>query len=510
MTDEKITSFLKSIARRKNIQKWLTSVSWCLLVAVILAFILNALAIFVPIYNAVLYGWIVVLVGLLSSFVYIVIKRTSMYEAARYADSAGLKERLVTSIGYIGSEDGFAGLLKKDTVYEINRFDKKLRLPFVYPLKRYLVTVIFLCMFIISIFVPSQAKNDAKTMHKLAMQAKEVEDKAEEVVELLDKAEDNGLEKAEAAKLKKILEEAKKELSEATNESDIKKAKERLESKLKQELEEADNTKLLKAVQPLIPDTDLAGMADFNKKLANMAQKGSINKELSEELKGIAENLTAEQMEELLKSLEKAMQDGEITLAEAVEALSEISNRDAQMAATAMTASSESTSQSSQQGQNAGNSPNPSASAAHGSGTGDGQGSGAGNGNGQGSGAGNGNGQGSGAGNGQGSGLGGSGWNTGNSTGLERTEQEGKGEVVYLTDKKQGSDENLTGKKIGEAKITEKSNQQGGASAGSKADLDAVIGEYSSEAYAKVNNNKVPSAMKDIVKEYFSGFSQNE
>ena len=83
MTDEKITSFLKSIARRKNIQKWLTSVSWCLLVAVILAFILNALAIFVPIYNAVLYGWIVVLVGLLSSFVYIVIKRTSMYEAAR-------------------------------------------------------------------------------------------------------------------------------------------------------------------------------------------------------------------------------------------------------------------------------------------------------------------------------------------------------------------------------------------------------------------------------------------
>ena len=129
MTDEKITSFLKSIARRKNIQKWLTSVSWCLLVAVILAFILNALAIFVPIYNAVLYGWIVVLVGLLSSFVYIVIKRTSMYEAARYADSAGLKERLVTSIGYIGSEDGFAGLLKKDTVYEINRFDKKLRLP---------------------------------------------------------------------------------------------------------------------------------------------------------------------------------------------------------------------------------------------------------------------------------------------------------------------------------------------------------------------------------------------
>lgn len=175
MTDEKITSFLKSVARRKNLQKWLTGISWCLLVAAIMAFILNAIAIFVPIYNASLYGWIIVLVGLLSSFVYVVIKHTSMYEAARYADSAGLKERLVTSIDYIGVDDGFAGLLKEDTVYEINRFDKKLRLPFVYPLKRYLTTVIFLCMFIISIFVPSQAKNDAKNMHKLAMQAKEVE-----------------------------------------------------------------------------------------------------------------------------------------------------------------------------------------------------------------------------------------------------------------------------------------------------------------------------------------------
>lgn len=518
MADKKITAFLKIIARRKNIQKWITGVSWCMLVAVALAFILNVIAVFIPVYNAPLYGWIIMLAGLLSSLLYVIIRHTSMYEAARYADSAGLKERLITSISFIGSDNGFAGLLKEDTVYEIGRFDKKLRLPFVYPWKRYLIAGILSCMFIICIFVPSQAKKDAANLHKLAMQAKEVKDTAEKAIELLDKPSDNGLEKAEAAKLKKILEEAKQELVKATDENGIKKAKERLASKLKQELAEADSQKLIKAAQPLVPDANLAQMADFNKKLADMAQKGGINKELADELRSAAESLTPEQMEKLLESLKEAMKDGDITAAEAAEALSGINSRDAQMAAATITASSKNSSSGSQGSalspsaspsaagslQSPGSTTNPSASAASGSGSG--SGTGPGNGNGQGNGSGNGSGQGNGS--GRGNGSGGPGWNTGSSEGLERTEQEGKGEVVYLTDKKQGNDANLTGKKNGDAKITEKSGQQGGAQAGSKADLDTVIGDYSSEAYAKADSNKVPSAMKDIVKEYFSGFNE--
>lgn len=97
----------------------------------------------------------------------------------------------------------------------------------------------------------------------------------------------------------------------------------------------------------------------------------------------------------------------------------------------------------------------------------------------------------------------------GSSDGLERKGQEGKGEVVSLTGKKTGNYDNLTGKKNGDAKITQKGGQKGDASEGIKADLDSVIGEYSNEAYAKVDSNKVPSAMKDIVKEYFSGFGSD-
>lgn len=499
MADEKIIAFLKTIARRKNMQKWLVYVSWCMLVSLSVAFIINVIAIFIPIYNAPMYGLIIVLIGLLSSFLYLIVKRTKMYEAARYADDAGLKERLVTSIDFIGSNEGFAEILKEDTIYEISHFDKKLRLPLKYPLKRYIASSILACMFIICIFVPSQAKKDAKTLHKLAVQAKEVKEKAEKAMEILDKAEDNGLKKEEAVKLKKILEEAKKELAEAKNESEIKKAKERLESKLKQELAESDSKKLLEAIQPLVPDADLAGMADFNKKLADMAKKGDIDKELMGELKSAAESLTAEQMEQLLENLKKAMENGEITAAEVAQALSGIDSREAQMASAAITASSASGAPA----KDSSGSPNPSASSAQGNGSGSGQG----NGNGSGNGSGSGSGQGSGSGKGAGAGNG-TGWNMGNSEGLERKEQEGKKEVVYLTGKEQGSDENLTGKKIGEAKITEKSSQKGGALTGSKAELDTVIGQYSSDAYAKVNSNKVPSAMKDIVKEYFSGFNE--
>lgn len=476
--DKEIVNFLKMIARRKTLQRWIGSVIWCGLASAFAAFILNVTAIFVPVYHAALYGWLMILAGGMISVLYSIIRRSSVYEAAKYADAAGLKERLITSIEYQGLEEGFARLLKEDTLHEIKRFDKKLRLPLVYPWKTFMAASLFFCMFVVAIFVPSQAKKDALDMHKLAVQAKEEKNKAEKAMELLDKASENEKDKADVAKLKTILEEAKQELAESESRKDIKKAKERLESKLKQELAESDSKKLMKAVQPLVSGTDLVEMADFNKKLAEIADSGGISSELADELKGVAESLKAEQLGQLLDNLKKAMGDGEVSVSEAASALSDISNRDAQMAAATITAfSGNGGAGNVNNGQN---------------------GSGSGNGNGSG------NGSGSGGGNSSGNGRG-SGWNMGNSEGLERTGQEGKGEVIYLTDKQQGKDENLTGKRSGEARITEKSSQQGSAFAGSKVDLDMVIGDYSSAAYAKVNSNKVPSAMKDVVKEYFSG-----
>ncbi len=496
--DTVIASFLKTIAKRKMLQRWILCMAWSITVTAFMAFVLNITAIFVPIYNAPLYGLFIIIAGLIIPVIYIIVKRTSLYEAARYADKAGLKERLVTSIGCQGSDEGFAGLLKEDTINEINCFDKKLRLPLVYPWKRYIASCLFISLFIICIFIPSQAKRDADFLHKLAKQAEEIKDKVEEAEKLIEKVPENEIAKEEAAKLKKIFEEAKQELTEAKNTNDIKKAEERLGSKLKQELAEADNKGLVKAAQPLVPGTDLEAMADFNKKLAELAEKSGLGNDMVNELKSVSESLTAEEMKELLDNLEKAMEDGEITSGEIADALSGIQNGDAQMASATISASASSNPSSSS---SSSSTPSPSSTPA----AGNGSGNGAGNGNGNGTGNGSGNGTSSGSGMGQGSG---GGWNMGSSEGLERKEQPDKGEVVHLTGKKEGNDDNLTGKKNGDAKITQTDGQKGGASSGIKADLDSVIGEYSSEAYAKVNSNKVPSAMKDVVKEYFSGFGQ--
>ena len=503
--DIQIAGFLKVIARRKMLKRWISCTAWCGLVAVSLAALLNIIAVFVPVYNAPLYGLYIILAGFIAPGIYILIKRTSIYEAARYADSAGLKEKLVTSISCQGSDNGFAGLLKDDAISEIERFDKKLRLPFKYPWKRYIAFCLVLCLFIICIFIPSQAKKDAELLHKLASQAEEIKDKVKEAEKILDKAEENGISKKEAEKIKKILEESKKEISESKNIDDVNKAKERLESKLKKELAEAGSKELLKTAQSLVPGTDLEGLADFNKKLADIANKSGLKGDLSNELKSVAESLTAEQMKELLDALEQALKDGEITAEEVAEALSGIENSDAQIASATISASGASSQQ-----------PGSTPGAASASGNGNGQGNGKGNGNGSGNGSGSGNGNGNGKGNGKGSGSGGGkgsgnggGWNMGSSDGLERKGQEGKGEVVSLTGKKTGNDDNLTGKKNGDAKITQKGGQKGDASEGIKADLDSVRGEYSNEAYAKVDSNKVPSAMKDIVKEYFSGFGSD-
>ena len=166
--DTVIASFLKTIAKRKMLQRWILCMAWSITVTAFMAFVLNITAIFVPIYNAPLYGLFIIIAGLIIPVIYIIVKRTSLYEAARYADKAGLKERLVTSIGCQGSDEGFAGLLKEDTINEINCFDKKLRLPLVYPWKRYIASCLFISLFIICIFIysdPFCLKPRDTTMH---------------------------------------------------------------------------------------------------------------------------------------------------------------------------------------------------------------------------------------------------------------------------------------------------------------------------------------------------------
>ena len=523
--DKNIIKFLDTIARHKFFQNFLNNMSWGICVGAFLAFILNFLSLFVPVYNADVYGYYIVAAGFIISLIYSLIRYPSLYDAAMYADAAGLKEKLVTSLELAGTSGGFSELLKEDTLSEIERFDKKLRLPIKYPWKRYISIFLLFSMFAVCVFLPAQSKLDAKKLHNLAVQADEVKDKVEEAKKVLNKAMKDEETKAEAENINEILQQTKKELSEAKDSHDIKKTEERLARKLKEELVKAagkDNKstsnsskKLIDAMQPLVPEIDLTQLAKYQEKLSELSESSGLSENALNELKGLGEMLTREQMEKLLENLEKSMEDGEISNDELKEALESTDSADAQMASASITdmqSSGGSQGELSQSSGGSGNTQQSGGTSSNGSQqAGENGGSGAGgtgsgtSGNSQG---GNGTGNGNGSASGSGPGGMGGGWNMGSETGLEREPTGGKGESVFVTGMETGEDDNLTGRKSGDAKITEKGTQSGDAMAGSKADLDSVVGDYSSQAYAKANSGQVPAAMKDVVKNYFSGLSK--
>jgi hypothetical protein len=70
-----------------------------------------------------------------------------------------------------------------------------------------------------------------------------------------------------------------------------------------------------------------------------------------------------------------------------------------------------------------------------------------------------------------------------------------------------GGDGNLTGRSSGDSSyFTE--TKQGLAWNGETMDYRQVTGEYTQDAYRKLDNQTIPEAVKDMVKDYFSGLAR--
>lgn len=513
--DRIIYNFVKKAARRRALLLWINAAAVIEIGFAAAALIINFIAIFFPVYNAEKIGFWLIAAGFVASIFYILFRWPDKKEAALYADSSGLGEKIITSFELLGESEGFAGLLKEDAVNEINEFDIRKRLPLAYPWKKYAALCTVVIVMVLCMLIPSDAKKLAVANHELAVKIEKAEDVIKKAEKKLEKAATEKKEEETIKELKKIIASARKEIKEVKGQKEIEKAKERLSQKLKEELKEQNNEKILDAMQPLINDIDIKKLAEYNKELSELSKDKGLSDKAKKELENLAEGLSDEEKKELLDKLAKAAQDGEVTDSEAAEAMSSLDNAEASQAAQSISQNSDSASQgSSDKSQNG----TPSQSDGNASSDSEGKKQGEnssqsgqdGNKEGSSSGsAGSGNGQNGSDGNGgQGNGSSGSGWNYGSENGLEREVGSNKAEEVFITDKEIGDDENLTGRKQEFSGSTQSTGKKGQGSRGSKASLDSVIGDYSDRAYARVDNDEVPASMKDVVKEYFSSFEE--
>lgn len=80
-------------------------------------------------------------------------------------------------------------------------------------------------------------------------------------------------------------------------------------------------------------------------------------------------------------------------------------------------------------------------------------------------------------------------------------------EQLNIPDRATGDDENLTGTNTeGSSYLTD--SDMGLSFRGQSVDYSRVVGEYTTSAMSRLNQSKIPDAMKDVVKKYFSELNQ--
>lgn len=522
--DKVILMFLNKASKRikANFLLNLSIVGLKLLLCLIFSLLLISLFITIPYIEEICIA--ILVIGLIIILIYGFIKSPKKDKVALMVDSKGLDERFITSLELIGLDDNISIAQKKDTVESIKNFDIK-NIKISIDKKQTLLSLGLIIMCILIMFVPSTARKEAQKIRDFDKYQKSVIEKVEKENKEIEKSED--LSDEEKEEVKKLLENAVKELKESEKKSEINKTLERLEKKLEDKKEELSSEKSKEALEnskkKLLDDFNKEKEADAKKdvnKLINELMKKEQSKPLAEAMlngnqeainKELAEvqnklgSMSSSQLNELSEALNNAAL--EMSDEELAEALKNASNSvldkklDGESLSSAISKSinnsnGQNTSNSSQQQSNSGQNQSQ------------GQGNGQGQGAGIGQGSGSGQGQGGSGGNGSGSGSGsGTGWNTGSTVGKENDLENSTGEQIYIPERNEGSDGNLTGNKNDNGNSQEIESQNGLNIGGEKVDYDKVIGDYSNSALEGANNSNLPQSLKDLIKNYFEGLN---
>lgn len=503
--DLEIKRFLKRVMHRDWKQQALLLLGCYGIAGSVLCLFMQIVTLFVPFYYGGMLGGILFLASLLAGAIHFLCRMAGEQRAARLADKAGLEERVSTSLEGRGKESAIWVMQRLDTCRKIREFPLKERMPYVLPWRQYVVTGSVLLVAFICFLFPTATKDEAKRKHMLAETVKKAEDTVDEVKEQLEKQQEDGKLSVESRKkIERAMDTALKEMKEAGDKQGISEARERLETKLLRDLPEEMSKETADSLQPFVTDKNLAALAEYQQRLAELAKSNESVAESMDELKDLGEQLSSGEQNKLLDDLNKLAKKGMLDKEQLASALQNLQNANARYASISIQQNSQSGSQQSQNGSNSdqnNNGQNSNGNRTSGENRQSGNQGGV---NGQNSQSGNSSGD-----NGQnggnspgGSGTGG-GMNRGSANGMERENTSGDAEQVWIPDAT-GDDENLTGQKTGSPK-NRVQTKEGPARAGQKASIGAVSGQYRQKAYSKLDKQNVPESRQEIVKKYFSG-----
>ena len=443
MEQREFLKIIRACRRRMNIADFLKKSVSALSIGAGAGIILQAVAFFVPLYYAGLYMVLAFVLAEMSVLVVMLVRRTTMEQAALRMDGFGFEERIVTAYEHLDKEGTLIGLQREDALKQLREHKDRIKIPLWPFIKRTALLFLLLMISVGPSQIPSAAKERAGELHDIKEEAREKEEEIEKFIDALEQLEQE-----------ELTEQQQDTLHEMT---------ESLESSLS-EYQQAVSEEMLAAASRKL---------DY--KYENMS--GQLSDIIQDLENGAGVSIaSADAMQELEDQLKK-MRDMRRAQGDGSETGQGGSNGDGQQG------------QKGSDGDGKGQ-----------SGDGDGNGQ-----SGQG-GDGDGDGQNGQSGNGDGSGQNGQGEGSGSGSGRGDGSSSTPHDYVSVPNAVADSG-NLTGNVGNHELSEYFRAQTGLNWEGNHTSYEAVIGSYEQNAYEGIAADRYPSGMEDIIKEYFASFN---
>ena len=165
--DHIILHFIKKVRRRLCRNVFISTMLWALFAGMAAWGVFNLIALFVPFYAAVLYGFLAFIVCIIAGVIVAVRRYPNLKSTALKIDSKGLKERVTTAYELSGKNDICSQLQKNDTLEKIHGINIRKSFPLKVKKRVYLFLFGALVFLVTTAALPAKTKQEAKEIHEL-------------------------------------------------------------------------------------------------------------------------------------------------------------------------------------------------------------------------------------------------------------------------------------------------------------------------------------------------------
>ena len=123
--DQLIIQFVKRVRKRLCFQTFFRWLLYACAAGMVVWGIMNTIALFVPFYGAIFYGFLAFILVMIAGGIYSIHLFPNIRQTALRVDSMGLKERVTTSLELSGKHDVCSTIVKDDTIRHIQNYPTK-------------------------------------------------------------------------------------------------------------------------------------------------------------------------------------------------------------------------------------------------------------------------------------------------------------------------------------------------------------------------------------------------